>query len=88
MRERNHQLAKRPGVIVALTILPATLVACSSAAVPSSVATTVPTHTDELGRAIACDGDRGYIADQVLVSVRGDRVSDFTSHVRSQGGCE
>ncbi|HET6614425.1 MAG TPA: hypothetical protein VFH62_00950 [Dehalococcoidia bacterium] len=78
-------LANGRGAITALTLLAAVLAAYRSAAAPPSIATIVPTPIDELGRAIACSGDRGYVADQVLVSVRGDRANDFTSHVLSQG---
>ena len=85
MREPNRQLAHSSSAVVALMLLGAALAACSPAAAPTFEGTPVPTRIDELGRAIACDGDRGYIADQVLVAVRGDRVSDFTSHARSQG---
>ena len=85
MREPGRQLPSGSDAIAALMLLGAVLAACSSPAAPPSLATPAPTHTDELGRSIGCDGDRGYIADQVLVSVRGDRVSDLTSHARSQG---
>lgn len=85
MREPNRQRGIGRCAIAVLTILGAALAACSPAAAPRFEGTPVPTRIDEFGRAIACDGDRGYIADQVLVSVRGDRVSDFTSHALSQG---